>query len=421
MAEVRAGRGWTRAELAVRLASLASLPRTSPALRLDEMRVEDGWRLERSEARIACDAAGPPRPDGAFARAREALAAYAFSDPTIVEAHFDPYAPLHGRRMLLELKVLGLHYLCGVEVTDVRDTHDAARSVFGFRYDTLAGHVERGAEWFLVEHDHATGDVRLVITSRWRRGELREWWTRVGFGLLAPSYRAMWLHRAHERLSALLRAPHEAAMPPGATMIDEGPPTAQLPALPVRARNAPSRTLAAAAALGALTGIRSLSGLAVLAARSLAAGPQPGAGWAERALARPGATALAALLELGEMIADKTSWPPPRIAPVSLAGRALLGAACGAAQARRWRGPAAAAAALAGATAVASAIAAYRLREGTAAHLRVPTAVLGAVEDLLVAAAGAGLIAALGRAEPPAYAIGRTEERRPRGRRRVVA
>ena len=122
------------------------------------MPAEDGWRIERSEARIAREPPGPPRNRGAFARAREAVAAYAFTDPTIVEAHFDPRAPLRGRRMLLELKVLGLHYLCGVEVTEVRDESDAARSVFGFRYDTLAGHIERGAEWFLVEQDHATGD-----------------------------------------------------------------------------------------------------------------------------------------------------------------------------------------------------------------------------------------------------------------------
>jgi uncharacterized protein (UPF0548 family) len=43
-----------------------------------------------------------------FERARVALANYQFSDPNIVIAHFDPALPLLGRRMLLEIQVLGL-------------------------------------------------------------------------------------------------------------------------------------------------------------------------------------------------------------------------------------------------------------------------------------------------------------------------
>ena len=370
MAELHVAHGWTHAELAARLARLPELPPSAPPVPLEAMRPEDGWRVERSEACIAREPPGAPRAGGAFARARQAVAAYAFSDPAIVEAHFDPCAPLRGRRMLLELKVLGLHYLCGVVVTDVRDEHDGERSAFGFRYDTLAGHVERGAEWFLVEQDHATGIVRLVIESRWQRGELATPWTRVGFSALAPAYRALWIHRAQEHLRELLAKPRTAH---------------------------PARTLAASTALGALTGVRSGSGLVVLAARSLVSGPHPGAGPVERAFARPAAMPLLAGLELGEMALDKTDVPPPRVAPVSLALRAAVGAACGAVQARRSRGPVALAAALAGAAAIGSTLAAYHLREGLAARLGVPTAVLGAIEDVLVVAAGAVLFRSVAR------------------------
>jgi uncharacterized protein (UPF0548 family)/uncharacterized membrane protein len=366
MAELHVGHGWTRAELAARLARLPALPPSAPPVPLEAMRAEDGWRSERSEAPIAREPPGPPRTGGAFARAREAVAAYAFSDPMIVEAHFDPCAPLRGRRMLLELKVLGLHYLCGVAVTDVRDESGGARSVFGFRYDTLAGHIERGAEWFLVEQDHATGIVRFVIEARWRRGELSTPWTRVGFSALAPAYRALWIRRAQERLRGLLAQP--------------------------RAAGRPARTLAASTALGALTGVRGGAGLVVLAARAFVAGPPPGAGPVERAFARPAAMPLLAGLELGEMALDKTDVVPARVAPVPLALRAAVGAACGAVQARRRRRPAALAAVLAGAAAVASTLAAYHLREGLAARLGVPTAVLGAIEDVLVVLAGRKLI-----------------------------
>lgn len=402
MAEVRTGRGWSREELAERLARLAGMPRSCPAVPLDELRADQGWRREHSEACIAREPPGLPREGGAFERACEALATYAFSDPTIVEAHFDPRVPLAGRRMLLEIQVLGLHYLCGVVVTDVCCERDRTRSAFGFRYDTLEGHVERGAEWFVVEQDHATGIVRLVITSRWQAGELREWWTRLGFGLLAPRYRGWWLRRAHARMIALLHEPHRVLAPERARLVDEGPPTASLPSFAVRARPRPARTLAAAAALGALTGMRSLSGPTVLASRALASGPQPGANRAELVLARPGTAIALAALALAEMAVDKTSWLPARIAPASLAGRAVIGAACGALQTRRRRAAAGRAALLGAAAAVTTARAAYAVRERTASRRRVPTALLGAVEDLVVIAAGAGLFWLLGRGEPPA-------------------
>lgn len=51
-----------------------------------------------------------------FTRACQAVASYEFSVPDIVEAHFQPDSPLLLRRMLLEIKVLGLRYLCPVIV-----------------------------------------------------------------------------------------------------------------------------------------------------------------------------------------------------------------------------------------------------------------------------------------------------------------
>ena len=101
---------------------------------------------------------------------------------------------------------------------------------------------------------------------------------------------------------------------------------------------------------------------------------------------------LLAGLELGEMALDKTDVFPARVAPESARVARDCGAACGAMQARRRRRPAALAAVLAGAAAVASTLAAYHLREGLAARLGVRTAVLGAIEDVLVVLAGRKLI-----------------------------
>jgi uncharacterized protein (UPF0548 family) len=189
VAEWRLLRGWPSAELESRLERLAGAGRNFDALE-PHMTGENGWHHYHSDAVIA-----HVRDDEHFARARVALANYRFSDPSIVVAHFDPEGPLLARRMLLEIKVLGLRYLCPTMVSEVRDEPD----VFGFRYDTLDGHIERGVEWFLLTR---TGDdIRFRIEARWARGQLPNWWSRLGFALLADRYQRAWHRRAHQRLS----------------------------------------------------------------------------------------------------------------------------------------------------------------------------------------------------------------------------
>ena len=122
-------------------------------------------------------------------------------------AQYDPEAPLLGRRMLLEVKVLGLRYLNGTLVSAVRTETGDGQTVHGFRYDTLAGHIECGAEWFLLTKEHATGEVRFEIRARWRAGEFPNWWSRLGFRLLARHYQRRWHVRAHHRLLALMHQP----------------------------------------------------------------------------------------------------------------------------------------------------------------------------------------------------------------------
>lgn len=192
MAEWRLGRGWPSEALRTRL---DRLPRTPNADVPDEAMTGDrGWHHYHSEAVIAREPAGSE----CFARARVALANYQFSDPAIVTAHFDPAVPLLNRRILLEIKVLALRYLCPALVTAVRNDPD----VYGFRYHTLEGHIERGVEWFLLTKDEQ-GDVRFRIEARWQEGDLPNWWSRVGFRLLAGWYQRRWHREAHRRLSWL--------------------------------------------------------------------------------------------------------------------------------------------------------------------------------------------------------------------------
>src|SRR4051812_42283985 len=83
----------------------------------------------------------------------------------------------------------------------------------------------------------------------------------------------------------------------------------------------PSGSLGAAAAPGAVSGLRTFAGAAGLALRG-----QPRSGWARAAIL---------VAAGGEAIGDKLPMTPPRSAPPGLAGRFVAGAAVGAATAGR--------------------------------------------------------------------------------------
>lgn len=222
MAEWRFGRGWSEEALAARLRALDGLERNfDPAEPKD---ASHGWRSHESETTVARERSGPPVQGGAFERARAAVARYEFSDPRIVTVHLDPAAPLPGRRMLLELKVLGFRFLAGAVVGEVREESTDAETVFGYRYDTLRGHIERGWEWFLVTKSHATGDVRFRIAAEWKPGDFPNHWSRIGFAVLGRNYQRRWLRRAHARLRRLLESGRPAPEPRDrGALLHEGP------------------------------------------------------------------------------------------------------------------------------------------------------------------------------------------------------
>lgn len=220
MADWRFGRGWSGTALKRNLEEIRGLERNfDPA---GPMSLAAGWRRHASETTVGREPPGAPVPGGAFERARDAVARYEFSDPRIVRGHFDPAEPLEHRRMLLELKALGFRFLAGVAVGAVRERKSALETEFGFRYDTLAGHIESGWEWFLLTKSHATGEIRFRIEADWRPGDFPNAWSRWGFRLLGRHYQRRWSRRAHERLRRVVergRAPPR----PERRMLHEGP------------------------------------------------------------------------------------------------------------------------------------------------------------------------------------------------------
>jgi hypothetical protein len=206
----RWGSSFSPQQIAQRLQALDQ--KHSSVLSEGEGALEAGLEHYYSEAIIAHEAPGAPRPGGAFARACELSERYEFSDPRIVIGHFDPQRPLLGRPMLLELQALGLHILAGVRVSEVQKHNDEDDvSVFAWRYDTLPGHIEFGCEWFRVLQRHASGEILFQIEAYWRPGEFPNAWMRAGFDWFAPRYQRAWHRLAYGRLRRLLGS---GALPP---------------------------------------------------------------------------------------------------------------------------------------------------------------------------------------------------------------
>jgi uncharacterized protein (UPF0548 family) len=215
MALWRFGGGWSGETMQRYLAEAATRP-VNFDTPLAEMTAANGWKIDGAHSVIGQEPPGAPSSDGFFQRAKQALINYDFSDPSIVVGHFDPKAEFVGRTMLLEIQVWGLHFLSGVRVHSVRDETLDEKSTFGFRYDTLEGHIERGFEWFLLTKDHASGAIDFNIEAHWRLGEFPNWWTKIGFRLIGEKHRESWRRAALERLTRLGHLPQvEATAPPG--------------------------------------------------------------------------------------------------------------------------------------------------------------------------------------------------------------
>lgn len=203
MAELRIGHGWTDKELAARLIEFRKRGNNFP-LSGPESQAGTDWRRYYTEAVIGREAPGPIVPGGAFEIAKKAVASYQFSDPAIVTGHFSPHDPVEGRTMALEIKIFGLHYLCGVRIGAVREDNSDHESVFAFRYDTLEGHMEIGSEWFTLTKNHETGEISFRISASWRPGKFPNWWSRVGFEVLGRRYQLAWHRLSYLRLRKLL-------------------------------------------------------------------------------------------------------------------------------------------------------------------------------------------------------------------------
>ena len=144
--------------------------------------------------------------------------------------------------------------------------------------------------------------------------------------------------------------------------------------------------------LGAIAGVRSMAAPAILS-RSVVEeriGSLEGTPFA--ALASPRVSTALQLLEIGEMVGDKTPIIPSRTSLLPLLGRAAIGAFAGATLFASRKRPVAAGVALGAVSATAAAYAAERLRMQIIQSLGVPNVVAGLLEDGVVLFGGPRLL-----------------------------
>ena len=166
------------------------------------------WNIDDYCEPLPAEEPGEPVAGGSFQIARRLMRDYAFADPDVVRAVYDPADELVNRNMLLQVRYGPLRFLFGCRVGAVTDETRAVdgRSVriWGWSYSTLEGHVERGQmDWQVWKWlDDGTVEFRIHVVSR--RAKVRNPIVRLGFRLVGRSRQQRFARRACERMGALV-------------------------------------------------------------------------------------------------------------------------------------------------------------------------------------------------------------------------
>ncbi|CDR01262.1 DUF1990 family protein [Streptomyces iranensis] len=187
---------------------------------VDEVR-RPSWNIDVHRTAIGKERPGPPESGGPWEQACRLVRAYEFSPPEIVRALYDPAAPLLGRDMLLEARFHGMLFYCGVRVTKVVDeTRDETDRVWGWAYETLQGHLERGQVTYEVVKRQDSGEVLFVVSCHSQGAPTLDRITLLGWRVFGRRTQLRFYRRCAERLrrfvEAALRGEHPLPSPPSA-------------------------------------------------------------------------------------------------------------------------------------------------------------------------------------------------------------
>jgi uncharacterized protein (UPF0548 family) len=188
----------------------------------------EGWNVDDYRQQLAPEPPGEPVPGASFEIARQLMCDYAFADPAIVRAVFDPDSGLANRNMLLQARFGPLRFFLGCRVGSIADeerTIDGrAVRIWGWSYGTLAGHFERGQMEFAVWKWLDDGAVEFRIHAVSRRAQVGNPLVRLGFRLVGRRQQVRFARRACERMGDLVQRELARAASPAPTAPGAQPP-----------------------------------------------------------------------------------------------------------------------------------------------------------------------------------------------------
>ena len=167
-----------------------------------------GWNIDDYRQPLPSEPPGEPVENGSFTIAQQLMRDYAFADPKVVRAVYDPAHELADRNMLLQVRFGPLRFFFGCRVgsiTDEQRTVDGrAVRIWGWSYGTLEGHVERGQmDWQVWKWlDDGSVEFRIHVVSR--RARVRNPIVRLGFRIFGRSRQQRFARRACERMGELV-------------------------------------------------------------------------------------------------------------------------------------------------------------------------------------------------------------------------
>ncbi|MCR3750437.1 protein of unknown function (DUF1990) [Lentzea californiensis] len=162
------------------------------------------WTFDVHRHDLGREVPGPPCDGGVWQRARPLVESYEFTPPEIVRGFYEAASELLGRDMVLQARLPAVRFLMGVRVTQVRDEVSEQHSLWGWSYQTLQGHLERGrVDYELIKH-HDTGAVEFVARSHSQLHPRAPWWMRWGWRLVGRRTQLRFYRRAGQRLRLLL-------------------------------------------------------------------------------------------------------------------------------------------------------------------------------------------------------------------------
>jgi uncharacterized protein (UPF0548 family) len=190
------------------LAELADRPLNFDPAELARPCPATGWHVDDYRQPLPAEPPGEPVAGASFATAQRLMCDYAFADPAIVRAVFDPAGELARRNMLLQVRFGPLRFLLGCRVGAVADETRAVDGrevrIWGWSYGTLAGHFERGQMDFAVWKwlDDGAVEFRIHVVSRPAKGGNPL--VRLGFRLVGRREQVRFARRACERMRELV-------------------------------------------------------------------------------------------------------------------------------------------------------------------------------------------------------------------------